>query len=295
MGPGPRLATPKPTSLVTVTKPLADDDYVLGTGDEEVERLGLQHLVWRPRSTDAWRRAGFTVGQHLIDVGCGPGYATLDLAAIVGPTGRITAVDRSRHFLGVVDARSRHHGFRNVSPLERDLDDAALPELGADGVWCRWVFAFVKRPRDLLVAIRNALKPGGVLVFHEYFNYASLRLIPTVPEFDAFVATVMSSWRASGGEPDIGPDLLRWLPELGFRIVETRPIVDLVSPRNFVWHWPGGFVRSGLQRLVELGSMTNATADKTWETFNAAAANPHVQMCTPGVLEVIAARNDIDD
>ena len=54
----------------------ADKDDVLGTHDEEIERLGLQHRVWRPRVTDEWRRAGFTTGQPRLGLGCGPGYAT---------------------------------------------------------------------------------------------------------------------------------------------------------------------------------------------------------------------------
>ena len=79
-------------------------DYVLGTHDEEIARLGLQHAVWRPRASDAWRRAGFTSGQTLIDLGCGPGFATLDLAEIVGPHGRVLAIDRSRRFLDALEA-----------------------------------------------------------------------------------------------------------------------------------------------------------------------------------------------
>ena len=55
-------------------------DYVLGTHDEESARLLLQHRVWRPRALDAWRRAGFTVGQTLLDLGCGPGHAAVDPA-----------------------------------------------------------------------------------------------------------------------------------------------------------------------------------------------------------------------
>src|SRR5678816_202122 len=76
-----------------------EQDYVLGTHDEELNRLGLQHRVWRPRALDAWRRAGFTIGQTILDVGCGPGYATLDLAEIAGTTGRVVAMDRSARFL----------------------------------------------------------------------------------------------------------------------------------------------------------------------------------------------------
>ncbi|HTE44960.1 MAG TPA: methyltransferase domain-containing protein, partial [Gemmatimonadaceae bacterium] len=82
-----------------------DRDYVLGTHDEEIARLGLQHSVWRPRALAAWQRAGFNVGQTIVDVGCGPGYATLDLAELVGATGHVVAIDRSRRFLDALDAR----------------------------------------------------------------------------------------------------------------------------------------------------------------------------------------------
>jgi len=89
-------------------------DYVLGTHDEEIVRLGIQHRVWRPRSLDAWRRAGFTVGQTIVDVGCGPGYATLDLADIVGASGKVIAIDRSRRFLDVVESTRDRLGLDNV-------------------------------------------------------------------------------------------------------------------------------------------------------------------------------------
>ena len=75
-----------------------DRDYVLGTHDEELARLGLQHRVWRPVVLDCWQTAGLTVGKRVLDVGAGPGYATVDLAEIVGPTGEVVALERSRNF-----------------------------------------------------------------------------------------------------------------------------------------------------------------------------------------------------
>src|SRR5207245_9539664 len=77
----------------------SDRDYVLGTHDEELARLGLQHRVWRPVVLDCWQRAGITVGKRVLDVGAGPGYATVDLAEIVGPTGEIVALERSENFI----------------------------------------------------------------------------------------------------------------------------------------------------------------------------------------------------
>ena len=78
--------------------------YVLGTHDEEIERLGLQHRVWRARMLEAWSEAGITEGSRVLDVGCGPGYATLDLAEIVGPTGTVVALERSERFLSFARA-----------------------------------------------------------------------------------------------------------------------------------------------------------------------------------------------
>jgi len=265
-------------------------DYLLGTHDEEIARLGLQHRVWRPRALDAWRRAGFSVGQTLLDVGCGPGHASLDLAEIVGPSGKIVAIDRSRRFLDALEAGCRRRGLENVTPVELDLDEAALPAVGADGAWCRWALAFVKRPRDLLARLRAALRPGGVLVAHEYLDYSTWRLAPRSPEFEEFVRVVIESWRASGGEPDIGLDLPRWLAELGLEVLSLQPIVDVVTPANFVWEWPKAFVGAGLHRLVELGRLSAPRAAEIEAAFTAAEASPGTLMVTPAVLEVIAVR-----
>src|SRR6516165_9363031 len=162
-------------------------DYVLGTHHEEIERLGLQHRVWLPRASDAWRRAGFSVGHTLLDVGCGPGWATLDLAGIAGPTGRAIGIDRSRRFLDAARARARAIGCAQAEFHELDLDEQPLPNVRVDGIWSRWVYAFVKDPRALLARVAALLKPGGTMVLHEYVDYRSWRVSPPRPEFAWFV------------------------------------------------------------------------------------------------------------
>jgi len=267
-----------------------DRDYVLGTHDDEIARLALQHRVWRPRALDAWRRAGFTVGQTLLDIGCGPGHASLDLAEIVGPSGRIVAIDRSRRFLDALEAIRLQRGLDNITTLELDLDAAGPPPVAADGAWARWVFAFVKHPRDLLARVGGALRRGGVLVVHEYFDYATWRVAPRSPEIEEFVRVVMESWRADGREPDIGLDLPIWLEELGFETKSLHPIIDVVPASNFVWQWPTPFIQVGLRRLVDLGHLTADRALAISEALAASEAAPHTLMVTPAVLEIIAVR-----
>lgn len=269
---------------------LPTGDYVLGTADDELQRLGIQHRIWRPRAMDAWGRAGFRAGQHLLDVGCGPGYATLDLASIAGPDGRVTAVDRSPRFLEHAAGAVESAGGLNVDFVERDLDSSELPLVDADGAWCRWVFAFLSKPRELLRSIGASLKPGGTLVAYEYFDYATWRLVPRSAAFEHFVATVMKSWRQTGGEPDIAIDLVSWLPAEGFEIVELRPFVDVVSPVDTIWQWPSSFVETGLSRLVQLEHLTPEEADAARNAFADAEDNPDSRLITPAVLEIIARR-----
>ncbi len=267
-----------------------DRDYVLGTHDEEIERLALQHRVWRPRVLDAWRRAGFTAGQVLLDVGCGPGWAALDLAEIAGPGGRVHAVDRSRRFLEALEANRARRGLDNVVAHQMDLDDGELPAVGADGAWARWVFAFVKRPREIVNGVREAMRPGGTLVLHEYFDYTAWGTIPRSAELEEFVREVVGSWRAGGGEPNVGLSLPRWLHEAGFEVRSLRPIVEVITPSDPLWQWPRRFIETGLKRLVDLGRIAPARAAEIARAVAAAEAEPATWMVTPGVLEILAVR-----
>src|SRR5205085_7389357 len=93
---------------------MSEKDYVLGTHDEELLRLGLQHRIWRPVVLDCWQKAGITVGSSVLDVGAGPGYATTDLAEIVGPAGKVVAVERSSNFVRTLKERCQGETYRNV-------------------------------------------------------------------------------------------------------------------------------------------------------------------------------------
>lgn len=270
----------------------SDRDYILGTHDAEVERLGLQHRVWRARALDAWRRAGFTVGQNLLDVGAGPGFAALDLADIAGPDGAVCAVERSERFVRVLRERARGCGYANIAAHCQDVTVDGLPvgDGAMDGAWCRWIFAFLRQPMRLLDDLARALRPGGALVVHEYLDYRTWRLAPRSLMLEKFVAEVMGSWRDAGGEPDIALDLPGWLQEAGFELRELNPVVDIIRPASFVWQWPASFIDVNLRRLVELGRIAPALADEISAEFQDRGNDPSTLMITPTVLEIIAVR-----
>lgn len=265
---------------------MSSGDYVLGTHDAEIDRLEFQHSVWLPRAREAWQRAGIAAGQTVLDVGCGPGFATRELAELVGPAGRVIAVDRSQRFLDLVARTAPAH----VETAACDLDVDALPAVTADAAWSRWLFCFVQRPRELLARVAERLRPGGVFVAHEYFDYGAWRGAPREPAIEDFVARVMASWRTRGGEPDIALELPAWLTELGFTIASLRPIVEFAAPGSPHWEWLARFGDVQLQRLVELAEISPERGEQLAQAMASYALRTGVHIVTPAVLEIVAIR-----
>jgi ubiquinone/menaquinone biosynthesis C-methylase UbiE len=265
-------------------------EYVLGTHDEEVARLGLQHRVWRSVVTDCWQRVGITHGWRVLDAGAGPGYATADLAELVGPAGAVLAIERSARFLQVARARCQNLGLTNVEFREADLTEQTLGDPQFDAAWCRWVASFVSSPEKLVKTIAGALRPGGFAIFHEYSDYETFRVMPIKPALESFMVEVMASWRASGGEPNVARELPRLLAAAGLRVVEIRPHVRTVSPRDYTWQWPASFIEINLERLRELGRVTPEWAADVLREFKEAEANAGSWFTTPMFLEIIARR-----
>jgi SAM-dependent methyltransferase len=269
---------------------MSEKDYVLGTHDEEIARLGLQHRVWRSIVLDTWRKAGITFGSRVIDVGAGPGFATIDLAEIVGTEGEILAVERSSRFLEVATNACAARGIGNVRFRNVDLMQEPLGVTDYDAAWCRWVACFVPSAATLVNSIAKALRPGGVAIFHEYYNYGTYQFAPRRPALESFVEQVMASWRAAGGEPNIALELPALLPAAGLRLRHVQPHVFTVTPRDYVWRWPASFIEVNLVRLRELGRVSAEWVESVRRAFQEAQADATTLVTTPLLLEIVAER-----
>lgn len=263
---------------------MTDGDYLLGTRDDEVERLGVQARVWRPRVLDGFCRARFAAGQTILDVGAGPGFVTADLADLIGPSGKVIALERSPHFAGVLRARA----LANVEVMEIDVNDSGFGHAIADGSWCRWLLAFVADPARTVAHIADALRPGATAVFHEYADYESWRTFPPSPDHERFRELVVKSWRDSGGEPDIGLALPTLLDDAGMEVLDVRPLVDIITADDPLWQWPASFIASAANRLVELGYASADEGVRLAACLDTPA--PGTRMMTPVVSEIIARK-----
>ena len=109
-------------------------------------------------------------GMHAVDVGCAMGFFTLDMARIVGPTGRVVGVDLQPRMLRVLERRAQRRGLlEQIDVRQCGKDSLGLDDLGqtVDFVLAMAVVHEVPDARVFFTELRDLLKPGALLLFAE--------------------------------------------------------------------------------------------------------------------------------
>ncbi len=276
--------------------PARSTEYVLGTHAEELARLGLQHRLWSEAAHQIWERAGLRPGLAVLDVGCGPGFATMDMAQIVGTGagGHVLGVDESAGFVEHVNAQAAARALANVRAVVGDVQDlASNPAVAAgsfDAAYIRWVLCFVSDPEAVVRGIARALKPGGVLAVQDYFNYTCMTTAPRSAPFTKAVEATAASWRDRGGDPDVMGRLPGILEGSGWRIDHLGVHQRLARPGSMMWHWPQSFWKNFLPILVKAGYLTGAD-QAAWEAdWARLGQTPGALVLLPPVFDVVATR-----
>ncbi len=270
-------------------------EYVLGTGADESVRLGLQHRLWSAVAHQLWERAGVQPGITALDLGCGPGHATLDLSQIIGPAGRVIAIDESAPFLKHLHDQALSRRASNIERVLGDVQEIAdvlARERGAiDFVYARWVFCFLPDPESVIRGLASIVKPGGKVAVHDYFNYErSLTLAPRREAFTKVINAVAASWRARGGDTDVMGRLPGLFLKHGFRIVDLTVVQRIARPGSTLWHWPDSFWETFLPKLVQAGFITGADREAFEAAWSEAAQDPAGFVQLPPLYELIVER-----
>ena len=132
-------------------------------GQRWIDRQETQDVVLAPVSTVLFDRAIVAEGNRVIDVGCGCGATTIELARRVGPKGHVIGIDVSAPML----ARARERADVDL-PLSFVLADATVHpfEPGrADLLFSRFGVMFFADPTVSFLNMRKALRPGGRVAF----------------------------------------------------------------------------------------------------------------------------------
>ncbi len=265
-------------------------DYVLGTGADELARLALQHRLWADAAHDVWKRARIDLGDHVLDVGCGPGHASFDLAQLVTPSGRVVGVDESSAFVSYLNEQAGKRGLPQLSGVVGDVHDLGVGEGEFDLAYARWVLCFVKDPARVVRSVARALKPGGRFCVHDYFDYRSMTMAPRRRALAKAVAATASSWEERGGDTDVMGRFGRLCEGAGLKLEHVALHHRVARGSDTMFIWVDVWWRIFAPKLVEMGRLTAGDVEELIRDLDEIKGSSTDFIVCPPVYEMIAVK-----
>ncbi|KAF8331204.1 putative ubiE/COQ5 methyltransferase [Amanita rubescens] len=171
--------------------------------------------------THGWRTAANSAGyliphikqnMTILDIGCGPGSITIDLARLV-PQGHVTGIEYVLDPLEQARSLASAQKITNVSFQIGDIHSLEFPDNTFDIVHAHQVLQHVADPVRALREMRRVVKPGGMVACRES---ASMTWYPPSEGIDAWWALSNRISRGRGGNPHPGSHIHVWAEKAGF-------------------------------------------------------------------------------
>ena len=193
-------------------------DYALKLSESELARYRMMAEMAARMEHDLWTAAGVVDGAAVADVGCGPGAVSIVLADVVGPAGRVVAVDRGTE--AVDAARAAASDRANVSVQVGDAADTGISPGSVDVVMIRHVLAHNGSRVEAIVSHAASLvRPGGCVYLADV-EASSLRIRPSNADFDDLNARYLRWHAQQGNDLSVGLRLGELLTGAGLVDVE---------------------------------------------------------------------------
>jgi SAM-dependent methyltransferase len=234
------------------------------------EAAVLRSHGWRSaQNSAAYLLPHLRSGQRLLDVGCGPGTITVDLADRVAP-GRVVGLDQSAEVLAQASAVATARRLDSVDFVSGDVLALDFPDASFDIVHAHQVLQHLGDPVAALMEMRRVCRPDGLVAVREG-DYAAMAWYPLDDQLERWRELVRAVVAHNGGEADAGRRLLSWAQRAGFATVQPSASVwCFASPEDRAW-WGGSWaervvassfasraVESGLSTLDELSRIADA-------------------------------------
>ncbi|MET3803407.1 ubiquinone/menaquinone biosynthesis C-methylase UbiE [Nakamurella sp. UYEF19] len=176
-------------------------------------------------------------GLSLLDIGCGPGTITSDLADLVAP-GAVWGVDSSAEVVAEASRTAKARGAANASFGVGDVYALAHADGAFDVVHAHQVLQHLADPAAALREMGRVCRPGGIVAARDA-DYAAMAWFPRVPALDDWMTLYQQVARSNAAEPDGGRFLRHWAHRAGFADVTSSASVWCYSTEAERQWWGG--------------------------------------------------------
>jgi len=216
-------------------------------------------------------------GMTILDVGCGTGSITKDIAALIGVNGKVTGIDNTEHF--ILSGKESYQHVTNLELIHIDLFDFN-PEEKFDLIISARTMQWLSNPKEALVKIKSLLKPNGQISILDY-DHTNLNWNPSPPESMQEFYNTFLKWRQDAGMNNrIAEDLPSLLEEVGFHSVEKINSDEFYNEDRLDYKTKIGIWSkvAGSLQMVEEGYLENDLRLKAIEEYNHWVENKAISM-----------------
>lgn len=259
---------------------------VYTAGDGAVDRSRLEHLteIFGPTTRALLDRVGVDPGIACMDVGCGIGGVTYELARRVGPGGRVVGLDIDGDRLEEVRKDASALNLPNVDFQVADIRTLSPPEEEFDLVYSRFVLDHLAHPGEAVSTMCRMLKPGGRLVA-ECTDYTGWYCYPRLAAFDRAVELASQERQRAGGYPDIGARLPAVFLDAGLIEVQMNIFQHMELAGVFKPWVLSSLTPDRTRWMVALGIADEAEVESVLAEVTRHVENPRTTMGTPRVAQ----------
>ncbi|HMQ70289.1 MAG TPA: class I SAM-dependent methyltransferase [Ignavibacteria bacterium] len=264
-------------------------EYILGTNQTELERLGFQHKVWKRITDSFFDRIKIQKGWKCLDVGAGPGFVSMELIDKVGESGEVTALEPSGLYINYLKVLCAGKNIENIKFIHGNLEDSDIENEHYDMIFLRWVIDFVPKPEKFLLKLLSALKKGGIIAIEDY-NYEGIALFPKGGAFDNITETVRNYWRAGGGDPYFISKIPPIFKINNIELLDFSPQSLAGDTDSDIYEWANRFFSVHLQIMADMKVISQKESNEMLADWISHRANPETVFFSPILVDVIGKK-----
>jgi len=263
------------------------EQYVIRGGQLGYERLTVLARSWQPTTSALFDRVQLGPGMRCLDLGCGSGDVTFEMAERVGPDGSVTGVDMDMVKLGLARRAAATQGLLNVEFRQMNVYEFAESD-AYDLVYARFVLQHLSRPVDVLRAMWAAVMVGGVLVVEDA-DFEGSFCDPPHNGFAFWVEAYQRVLERHGGDPLMGRKLHRYFTDAGIPEPSVG-VVQNVHRTGEAKMLPHSTVEATAEAIVAEGVATAEQLREALEGLAEFGADTHSLCGSPRVFQVWTRR-----